>query len=114
MKKRRVLIMVALLVTAALSAAYLSLLDYPRIVRSAYYRNPYYVLKVVTCGCWARRQFPRAKALDRVRGIGLVPEGNPRFLYLLDEPREEIDKPIVDRYFGLLAKTVVRTRGPAF
>lgn len=114
MKKRRVLILALLLATAAASAAYVSLLDYPRIVRSAYYRNPRYVLKAVVAEYRGKKELSRSGALERARQVGLIPVGDPRFLCLLDEPKGEGDKPIIDRYFGLLSKVHIRASDTSF
>lgn len=95
---------------------YVSLLDYPRIVRSAYYRNPYYALKALAAEHRGKRELPRSRALERVREVGLTPMGSPRFLCLLDEPKggAESAKPIIDRYFGLLSKVRIRARDTSF
>jgi len=114
MRKRRVLILVLLLAGAAASAAYLSLLDYPRIVRSAYYRNPRYALKAVAAEYRGKKVLSKSEALERVRQAGLTPVGSPRFLCLLDEPKGGGDKPIIDRYFGLLSKLRVEANDTSF
>ena len=114
MRKRRVLVLVLLLAGAAASAAYLSLLDYPRIVRSAYYRNPRYALKAVVAEYRGKKVLSRSEALERVRQAGLTPAGDPRFLCLLDEPRGPGDKAIIDRYFGLLSELRVEANDTSF
>lgn len=114
MRKRKVLILVLLLAVAVASAAYVSLLDYPRIVRSAYYRNPRYALKAVVAEYRGKKVLSKSEALERVRQAGLTPVGSPRFLCLLDEPKGRGDKPIVDRYFGLLSKLRVEANDTSF
>ena len=114
MNRHRHLVGAVLLAALALAAAYASLWHYPRIVRSAYYRNPWYVCRAVAAECRGRAALPKARAIARVEQVGLVPTGRARFLWLADEPDRSIDKPIIRRYFGLLAKLSIKTETTSF
>jgi hypothetical protein len=74
----------------AVSVSYLFLLDYPWIVRSAYYINPYYVFKVLHVEYLKNKTISDSKAMKKIKELGFVPTGEARFLYLSHEPRKEM------------------------
>jgi hypothetical protein len=118
MRKYRITIVVGLitglLVIAALAVSYMTLSDYPRIVRSAYYRNPSYALKAVVAQHLTRKNISESTAVKKIKEKGLAPTASPRFLGLLNEPHASVDKPIIDRYFGLLSKFHITTTATSF
>ncbi|MBN1460260.1 MAG: hypothetical protein JXA57_12050 [Armatimonadetes bacterium] len=65
MKRHRCLVGVVVLAVLALAAAYASLWHYPRIVRSAYYRNPCYVCRAVAAEYRGRVGLPKQRAVAR-------------------------------------------------
>ena len=75
--EEKVVLTVILFVIAVMASAYMSLLDYTRIVRSAYYQNPYYVFQAVNAEYFTKKEFSRSKAVERVEEIGLIPTGSP-------------------------------------
>jgi hypothetical protein len=115
MRRRKIILWVILGGFCVLAISYLSLVGYPRIIRSAYYANPYYAVQAFGIGTFTRCLYSKNEALQRVKQAGLVSTGTPRFLYLIHSPHSTAgEKPIIDRYFGLLTKVRIQTNASSF
>jgi hypothetical protein len=114
MNKVKVLITIVSFISIIVLVPYLSLLDYPRIVRSAYYRNPSYVFNAFNEEYFTEKNFSSSRASEKLKKFGLHPTTNPKFLYLLHETDGKIDRPIIDRYFSVVTKCIIETKAESF
>lgn len=88
--------------------------DYPRIVRSAYYRYPVYAFQAMYAENIARKPVNRSAAIAILKENGLTPTPDIQFLYLTHKTGAKGDKSIFDRHFSLLCKSTIISNESSF